>query len=212
MYTRPKVLLLNPMKYTVLSLFLLASAFFFLHPATAQLRLNPSAGFSASTLSNDPEGAEASARFGYQFGLALRTPGALYFSPGIFWQRSGTELRTEEEINLEVLQDDINLDALFLSLMAGYNLLDSNLLRLRAMAGLGGTLIVNVGENDLGLESDNFNTVLLGAPVGIGLDLGNIITVDMHYEFGLTNTFDNIFGLDVNAVNNVFRMNVGLLF
>ena len=80
------------------------------------------------------------------------------------------------------------------------------------MAGLGGTFIVSVGENDLGLESDNFNTVLVGAPVGLGVDVANIVTIDMHYELGLTNTFDNIFGLDVNAVNNVFRVNVGLLF
>ena len=187
-------------------------AFLPIKEAVAQLRVNPAAGFSASTLSSDPTGAEASARFGYQVGLALRTGGAFHLSPGIYWQRSGTELRTEEEINLEILQDDINLDALFLSLLAGYNLLDSNLIRLRATAGLGGTFIVNVGENDLGLENDNFRTVLLGTPIGIGVDLFDLLTLDVSYELGLTNVFDNLFGLEVDAVNNVFRFNVGLLF
>ena len=111
----------NQMKNTTISLCLLVSMLVLSEDALAQIRINPAAGFSASTLSNDPEGAEASARFGYQFGVSLRTQGALYFNPGIYWQRSGTELRTEDEINLEVLQDDINLDAVFLSLLAGFN-------------------------------------------------------------------------------------------
>ena len=180
--------------------------------ASAQFAINPQAGFSASSLSTDPQGTEASARFGYQAGVFLRFGNRLFLQPGLFWQRSGTELRTVSEIDIGTIKDEINLDAVFASLGAGYKILDASPLSVRLQGALAGTFILNVGENDLGLGEDNFNVVLLGAPAGIGVDILNIVTADVSYEFGLTNVFDEVFGLEVDAVNNVFRLNVGVIF
>jgi hypothetical protein len=77
---------------------------------------------------------------------------------------------------------------------------------------LAGTAILNVQENLFGLDTDNFNVILLGMPVGVGVDLLGFLTADLSYEFGLTNVFDEFFGLEVDATNNVVRFNVGLLF
>lgn len=182
------------------------------HNAQAQLTINPQAGISASMLSTDPQGSEASARFGYQVGTYLRIGERLYLQPGIFWQRSGTELRTTGELDLETLKDEVDLDAIFLSAGIGYNLIDSQAFVLRVNGGVAGTFILNVQDNLLGLELDNFNGLLAGAPVGIGVDLFGLLSADLSYEFGLTNVFDEIFGLTVDATNNVFRFNVGLVF
>ena len=180
--------------------------------AYAQIRINPQVGISASSLSTDPEGAEASARFGYQFGAYLRIGDRLFFQPGIFWQRSGTELRTASEVDLSTIKDEVDLDALFASIGAGYRVLDTNPFAVRVSGALAGTAIMNVRENLLGLDTDNFNVILLGLPVGLGVDILNLISVDASYEFGLTNVFSDIFGIEVDAVNNVFRLNVGVLF
>ncbi len=180
--------------------------------AEAQIAFNPQAGLSASMLSTDPQGSEATARFGYQLGAYLRIGNRLYIQPGIFFQRSGTELRTTDELDFETLKDEVDLDAIFLSAGLGYNLIETDPLVLRINGAIAGTFLLNVQDNLLGLELDNFNGVLAGAPIGVGLDLFGFLTVDASYELGLTNVFDEIFGLTVDATNNVFRLNVGLLF
>lgn len=182
-------------------------------PSTyAQISFNPQAGLSAATLSSDPDNAESSARFGYQVGAYLRIGDRLYFQPGVFWQRSSTELRPAEELDFETLKDDINLDAIFVSAGLGYKLIETEPLTLRIQGALAGTFITDVQENLLNLDIENFNGVLAGVPIGIGVDLLNLITVDATYELGLTNVFDEIFGFTVDATNNVFRLNVGLVF
>lgn len=187
-------------------------SFLFGHSALAQVSFNPQIGLSASMLSTDPAGSEASARFGYQVGATLRIGNQLYLQPGLFWQRSGTELKTSDEIDIATLKDEVDLDAIFVPVSLGYNIIDSQALVLRINGGVAGTLILNVQDNLLGLELDNFNGLLAGAPVGVGVDLFGLLTVDASYEFGLTNVFDEIFGLTVDATNNVFRFNVGLVF
>ncbi|MFK7846090.1 MAG: outer membrane beta-barrel protein [Rhodothermales bacterium] len=196
---------------SILSL-LFAVSTLFLYSAQAQITINPQVGISASMLSTDPQGSEASARFGYQVGTYLRFGERVYFQPGIFWQRSGTELRTTDELDIETLKDDVDLDAIFISAGLGYNLIDSQVFVLRVNGGVAGTLILNVQDNLLGLELENFNGLLAGAPIGVGVDLFGILSADLSYEFGLTNVFDEIFGLTVDATNNVFRFNVGLVF
>lgn len=187
-------------------------SFFLTHASLAQVAFNPQIGLSASMLSTDPQGSEATARFGYQIGATLRIGDQLYFQPGLFWQRSGTELRTTDELDLDILKDQVDLDAIFVPIALGYNLIDTQALVLRINGGVAGTLILNVQDNLLGLELENFNGILAGAPVGVGVDLFGLLTVDASYEFGLTNVFDEIFGLTVDATNNVFRLNVGLVF
>ena len=184
----------------------------FPNTSQGQITFNPQAGVSASMLSTDPEGAEASARIGYQLGTYFRIGKKLHLMPGIFWQRSGTELLTQDQIDLETLKDQVDLDAIFIAASLGYYLLETDPLVLRINGGVAGTFLFNVQDNILGLELDNFNGVLAGAPIGVGVDLFGILSVDASYEFGLTNVFDEIFGLSVDATNNVFRFNVGLVF
>lgn len=194
----------------------LSAAFFLaaftILPGYAQLAINPQAGLSASTLSSDPQGSEASARFGYQVGASLRIGNRFHFQPGIFLQRTGTSLKTRSEFDLNTIKDEVDLQALFVSAGLGYNLIETQPATLRLTAGLGGTAIFDVQNNELGIDIDNFNVILIGTPVGIGLDLLGFVTVDLSYEFGLTNVFDDLFGIQVDATNNVARLNVGLLF
>lgn len=178
----------------------------------AQVAINPQIGLSASTLSSDPQGSEASARFGYQIGASLRIGNRLHLQPGIYLQRTGTALKTRSEIDLNTIKDEVDLQAIFVSAGIGYKLIETQPATLRLTAGLGGTAILDVQNNDLGLDIDNFNVILIGTPVGLGLDLLGFVTVDLSYEFGLTNVFDDLFGIQVDATNNVLRLNVGLLF
>ena len=177
--------------------------------ACGQLIINPQVGLSASTLSTDPDSLTSSARFGYQLGLSLRIGDRLHVQPGVYWQRSSTELK-EEIPSARELNDSINLDAILITVNVGYTLFDIDPLRLRINGGLNGTSIVNVADSEFD-DLVDFNTILLGSPVGVGVDILDIFSVDLSYEFGLTSLFDQVFGLDVDVTNNVFRLNVGLL-
>ena len=180
-------------------------------PAFGQLLVNPQIGLSASTLSTDPDNLESAARFGYQIGVSLRIGGRLHVQPGVYWQQSSTELR-EEVPTPQELRDDVNLDAILGTVVLGYNLIETQPVVLRVNGGLNGTSIVNVQDSEFD-DLVDFNTVLLGAPIGVGADLLGFLTVDMSYEFGLTSLFDQVFGIDVDDItNNVFRFNVGVIF
>jgi len=199
-----KVRLLAPWSIGILFAFLTLPSSF------AQTIVNPQIGVSASLLSTDPDSLQSSARFGYQVGLSVRFGESFYIQPGLYWQRSSTELR-DEFPSPEELNESIDLDAILASVHIGYYLLNTDPLNLRIQAGLNGTSIINV-ENTEFDEIVDFNTILLGAPVGVGVDLFGFLSADITYEFGLTSLFDQVFGLDVDVTNNVFRFNVGLLF
>ena len=177
----------------------------------AQVIINPQIGVSASLLSTDPDSLDSSGRFGYQVGLSLRFGESFYFQPGIYWQRSSTELRDEFPTTAEELNESIDLDAILASVRLGLYVFDTDPLNIRIHAGLNGTSIVNVENTDFD-EIVDFNTILLGAPVGVGVDILGFLSADLSYEFGLTSLFDQVFGLDVDVTNNVFRFDVGLLF
>ena len=176
----------------------------------AQVIVNPQIGISASVLSTDPDSLQSSARFGYQVGLSLRFGETFYIQPGLYWQRSSTELK-DEFPSPEELNDSIDLDAILASIHVGYYAINTDPVTLRLQAGLNGTSIVQVEDTEFD-EIVDFNTILLGAPVGVGVDLFGFLSADLTYELGLTSLFDQVFGLDVDVTNNVFRFNVGLLF
>ena len=176
----------------------------------AQVIVNPQIGVSASLLSTDPDSLQSSARFGYQVGLSLRFGETFYIQPGLYWQRSSTELKDEFPSARE-LNDSIDLDAILASVHIGYHVINTDPLNVRIQAGLNGTSIVNV-ENTEFDEFVDFNTILLGAPVGVGVDLFDFLSADLTYELGLTSLFDQVFGIDVDVTSNVFRFNVGLIF
>ena len=185
----------------------------FLGPVSAafgQVIINPQIGLSGSTLSTDPDSLTSSARFGYQIGLSVRIGDRLHVQPGVYWQRSSTELK-EEIPSPRELNESIDLDAILITVNVGYTLIETDPLNLRINGGLNGTSLVNVEDTEFD-DLVDFNTILLGAPVGVGADILNFISVDLSYEFGLTSLFDQVFGLDVDVTNNVFRLNVGLLF
>ena len=186
---------------------------FIISPASnafSQLIVNPQVGISASTLSTDPDNLESAARFGYQVGLSLRFGEKLHIQPGVYWQRSSTELK-EEIPSPQELNDSIDLDAILATVTIGYTLFDTDPFNIRINGGLNATSIFNVEDTEFD-DLVDFNTILVGAPLGVGADLFNILSVDLSYEFGLTSLFDQVFGLDVDVTNNVFRLNVGLLF
>lgn len=176
-----------------------------------QVVFNPQVGFSASALSTDPGDLRSSARFGYQIGASLRFGDNVHVQPGLFWQRSGTELRGERPTVEELLNEDVDIDAILGTLLIGYNLFDTVPLTIRVNGGLAGTAIVDVQDGEFD-DLVDYNTLLVGLPIGVGADILDFLSVDASYEFGLTSLFDEVFGLNVDVTNNVFRFNVGLIF
>ncbi|MEZ4700992.1 MAG: outer membrane beta-barrel protein [Rhodothermales bacterium] len=188
-------------------------------PAVAQIAFNPQAGLSASRLSTDPPDTEGQARLGYQIGATLRIGGRLHLMPGVFWQRSGTQLRMrptfQDPFNDGEIADitrQTDLSAAMVSLGFGYNVIHESIFKVRVHASAAATSIYEVDSEDSRLSKDNFKTLLLGVPIGAGVDILNLITVDLSYETGVTDLFEDYLGIPIDATNNVFRFNVGVVF
>ena len=175
-------------------------------PIFAQIAVNPQVGLSASRLSSDPEGAESSAHLGYQLGGYLRMGKQLYFMPGLFYQRTGSELRTADDITLEELKDQVDISGLLINLGLGYNVVNEQMLKLRVHGSLAGTTILSVGDNDLGLSEELFKDFFISAPIGIGVDLFGFLSADLISEYGLSNVFE-VFDIKIHVI----RFNVGVV-
>ncbi len=169
----------------------------------SKIVINPQIGISLSQLSTDPEEAENQYRLGYHFGGYLRIGNNIYLQPGIFWNRMGFELQTTEEIEDEQnFENDIN--SIQVPVLLGINIINAEVLTLRANGGGVASFITSVKENPL-FDEDDFKSTIFSARVGAGVDLFGL-TADAGYDFGLTEIFKDTEIFDI-AIDNDTKIN-----
>jgi hypothetical protein len=141
----------------------------------------------------------------------LRIGGRGHLQPGLFYQYLGIELSAPPNSIpgvTDVVKESNYIHSLWVPLELGYDILDTDLLKLRGHAGASGTFILSVPDNDLGIEEDDMKSSTWGIIVGAGVDI-LFLTTDLSYEFGLTDMYEN----DPSGTKrNVLRLSVGLPF
>ena len=193
-------------KIVIIALGLLLSNYAF-----SQFTINPQAGLTASMLTTDPEGAEASGRIGYTFGASVRMGDKIYFNPGLFWVRSSNELTnksqlTNDGVSLGEITDNASINMIHIPLQAGIKVINTKPFALRLAAGPSLSWVTDVKDNAFGLTKEAYNERIWGAKVGAGVDL-LFLTVDLNYELGITELYKTS-----DAKNNILSLTAGIKF
>ena len=182
-------------------------------PASAKsMVLNPQAGVVGSNLTSDVTEIDDQARLGYQVGGQVRLGGKGYVAPGIFWQHSSLEATEVDDATLDEVTDNLEVDAIQVPVHLGYNFakgngMDTDVVGVRVFGGPTLTMVTDVDDNAFGVTKDDYESTVLGAQLGAGVDIASL-TIDAHYEFGLSNTFKT----DEDTKQNAARATLGLKF
>ncbi|RLD57664.1 MAG: hypothetical protein DRJ05_09325 [Bacteroidetes bacterium] len=180
----------------------------------AQFEIKPTIGFNFSKLSTEPEGFDQSARVGYQLGGSIQFGKKLYFEPGIFWTKMGSEMVHADQSDIKFTTD---INGIRIPVFVGYQIIggdDENIFGLRIFGGPSMSWITSIEGNDTKLEKDDFNSLLWGVDVGAGIDVW-LLFLDIGYEIGLNPVFkdDPDFPDESNdGKNNAFWFNLGMRF
>ena len=203
---------------SILAVAVLATAAFAAPAAAKSMVINPQAGVTWSDYSFDDDISlsDESGRVGYALGGNVRFGTRLYFSPGLYYQQTGFEATAVDSITAEDFTADVGVNSVYLPLLFGYFLSPSSTATnpastgLRLYAGPAITFVTSVGDNDFGIEKDDYSSTIVGGVLGAGFDL-SVVTFDLSYEIGLSDAFDDD-NDDVTTKQNVLRGLIGMKF
>jgi hypothetical protein len=137
----------------------------------------------------------------------LRFGKTLNFVPGLYFGNVGTDVQyTENSVEYEF---DNSINTLQLRTLIGLNIINTKVFRLRAVAGP--TLHWTIQSLDI--EKDNLQNAIAYLNFGGGVEFG-ILTIDLRYEYGLTQVFDEAGtkSIGVDTRNNILILSAGLVF
>ena len=181
----------------------------FIVPATAQLTVTPQLGINSAFLTNEITGVAYDAEVGYQLGLNLRFGDFFHVQPGIYYETVKKSLALEATS----IGGDFSNGYLNIPVLVGIKLIPLKVFDLRLNTGLSFSLLINAGDNDLGLTKDDFKSTTWGWIIGVGVDFV-FLSADIGYEFGFTNVIETDITEFIDEVvaskANILRVNVGI--
>ncbi|MFZ4635076.1 MAG: outer membrane beta-barrel protein [Saprospiraceae bacterium] len=184
----------------------LALAIFCWSIVSAQVTLRPYLGFNTSELSEDlvKDSATFANNVGFQVGADLQIGDKFYVQPGVQLEflNNTIEPRSGGE-------EDLKRTYLRIPVMVGYNFAgaESNF-GFRVFTGP--NMGINMSsKSDLGDVEEEVKNAIFGWNAGLGIDFISILFVDLGYQVGLTEVFEDT-NLNTGARNNLFYGNAGL--
>gem|GEM_PF-457894 len=176
----------------------------------AQVVVNPKVGINFSGFKGDIKDFQAESRVGWNAGIDLRFgESAFYFTPGLHYYSFTAELQKNSNLQDNIqLEENTSIQSLRAPLNLGIRLTgEGGLMALHARGGIVPSYTLSVQEKEnFDLDIDDLNRFNYGANVGLGLDIA-IFTVDVNYEFGLSEPFK-----DSGEKPNFLTASVGIKF
>ncbi|MGM0565143.1 MAG: porin family protein [Bacteroidota bacterium] len=197
------------MKKGILSLALILSVSFVM----AQLSFGPKIGYTASKLSTNAEDVNEDFKNTLHFGAFARLGTKTYLQPELLYMTKGTKLGYSLQ---DGVKQDVKLNTIDIPVLVGFKLIDLKLANIRAMGGPVGSFVINkdvdnVADLDDELKGNDIKDANWGFQAGVGADVLSF-TLDIRYEFGLSNMFDgeasDSFNMD-DIKNNTFLVTLG---
>ncbi|MEM9887302.1 MAG: porin family protein [Bacteroidota bacterium] len=171
------------------------------------ITINPKAGINIYDISGEEGAFSSDGKAGFHLGLDVRIGDAIFLQPGVHYYALQAEF--VDEGPLDFIREDIRLQSIRVPLMLGTSFIQNDQFGLRAQVGVVGLFPLNVDDNDFLFDVDDYRNINFGAAAGLGMDIG-IVTLDIVYDFGLTDTFNEDF--DFNGKGNILTLSVGLAF
>ena len=197
-----------------IGLCLLAALLLFASPAeSVPVVVNPQVQVNAAQYSDAvSDSLSDEARVGYGLGGFLRVGDRWFFQPGIFLQKTSIQLQNLDS-SVSDIEDDLGVSSVFIPVLFGFHIVDLGVVRLRGNAGPAATFVTAVDDNPFGLTKDAYEDLIWGGVLGAGADIA-IVTVDVGYEIGFSNVFnqDQPGFANAEAKQNVWRLGAGLRF
>ena len=215
------------------------------------IAIGPKVGYQTATLSYDKAQIKADFADHLTFGVFGRVtvgkiyvqPEVLYFKTSNIFDASVVGVESENLFNLPTganLNLTLNQANLQVPLMIGINVIDLDLITLRAQVGPTANFILKSqtlydqtytleGEQH-DLNQQNANTeqdfdpkdIAWGLQAGVGIDLLKRFTLDINYNFGMSQVFENLnstplgetfnFSNIDNTKQNMFMVTLGIKF
>lgn len=125
---------------------------------------------------------------GFNAGGKVRLGTGFYVDGGIFWGANGGSVENGGT------KDEVITTGVRFPVTVGFRILRAAILDLRLYGG--GVLDVasSVRDNDFGIVKDDVKSSIFSGRVGAGLDF-TLIALDLGYEFGLSDVFEDSAGL-----------------
>jgi len=189
------------MKKTIL----LLAVFIISLAASAQLKFNPQVGMTFSSFSNPPEGFDFKAKAGFMAGGDLRIGKRVQFQPGAFYVNSATATENAEG---EVSTDDIIHRYVKIKALIGFDIIESDIFKLRINAGPTYDLLLaaKYGDEDIKQDWKDGTFFIQG---GVGVDI-LFLTAELGYAQGITQTFVDEYAKD--SKTSGFYFTIGVVF
>lgn len=171
--------------------------------AQAQVALRPYVGVNSSKLTENLDTATFKNQLGVQVGADLQIGNKFYVQPGV-----QLEFR-QNKIDPRVDDDQkLNRSMLRIPVVVGYSFgeVDGDF-SFRVFTGPNAAInLSSKTDDDPIIEEDDIKSAIFGWNAGLGVDI-SIIFIDLGYEFGLSEVFENVDGA---VRNNLFYANAGV--
>ncbi len=191
--------------------------------ASAQFAVNPKVGANFSRITSEniqlsDDGVRAGLNAGVNFRIGAED-GAVFFQPGLHYYNIGANFTATRDGDDGVdtnLEDGISVHSLRVPLNAGVYLTGAETaVRIRLNAGVTPSFILGVGDNNLQISADDFQSVNWGLNGGLGFDF-TIVTLDFGYEHGLNQivndiNIDNVNLPNISGRNRIFTVSLGIV-
>lgn len=179
-----------------------------------QAAIRPYVGINSSNLSQELiEGSEWKSRLGYQIGIDAQFGDKFFVQPGVQFE-AFRNLKRISVPGADTEEIELSTSYMRIPVLVGYRFGEEDAaFGLRIFAGpnaafrLSGSTDSPFGDTSI---EDELKGVVFGLSGGIGLDFLSIFFVDLGYQTGLTDVFEEVEGLNSGAKNNFFYGNAGI--
>ncbi|MGD8495820.1 MAG: hypothetical protein PVF05_06475 [Gemmatimonadales bacterium] len=136
---------------------------------------------------------ESSGELGFTAGGKVRIGSGTYLDGGLFWTYQGGRIDVASPIN-GTTSDVFYVRTVRVPVTVGIRLVQARLVNLRVFGGGVANFVAGTGDSDFGFSKDDLKRVNYGLRGGVGADI-LMIAVDVAYEYGITNVFEDEAGL-----------------
>lgn len=177
----------------------------------AQLTFGPKVGFTMSKLKTNFEEIKEEVKPGFQFGAFVRIGKKVYLQPELMFVTKGGIIKSEAGLNTKT---KVNLSTIQVPVIAGYKLINLEVVNLRILAGPAFSFITNkeltisTDNGEQTIKDTNLKDAIWSFNLGAGVDV-LMFTLDVRYEWGLNNIYDPQGGQDQDMKNNLWNVSLG---
>lgn len=195
------------MRYFLYKALIGVAVFFFASSnLNAQAYLMPTVGMNISTFNFNVEGYDNTANVGYQVGILGRAGKNAFFQTGVLYGEYSNNMYYTDSLT-GVTEDVLKVKSILLPINVGFNLVNTDLIKFKLLAGVNLAFPIGIDENVFHIEKADFNTTSVAAAFGFGVDIYRFV-LDASFSFGM----NDMMKIDENTASlNLYTISIGYL-